>query len=262
MSTGKADEVPYSVPVPGGSLAVNERGSGPPVVLVHGGTSTAAVDWDPVLPWLLPWFRIITFDHRGHGRSRGFDEGIGSDRFGLDTLIVMRHLGLASAAFVGFSVGANMLLRLVPRHPRLARAVVLIGAAAKGRPERVDEITSGPWLPALVDLEHVEAVDADHWKRIRDALASDWGDRHHFTPVQGAQFTCPTLVMHGEQDRIEPREEAETVAERIPGAELSLVPGAGHMAQVDAPDVVGPVIRDFLGRALDVDVPRMERMGA
>ena len=195
---------------------------------------------------------MVTFDHRGHGRSSGFDEGIGSDRFGLDLLQALRYLGISRAAFVGFSVGANTLLRLVPRRPDLARALVLIGAAAKGRPERVDKITSGPWLDALIDLDHADADGPDHWKRIRNALAADWAHRHDFRPEHGARITCPTLVMHGAQDRVEPVGEAEQVAQRIAGAELLLVDGAGHMAQVDRPDVVGPAIRDFLGRVLDV----------
>lgn len=245
----------YIVPVPDGTLAVDDRGTGPTVVLVHGGTSTAAVDWEPVMPWLLPWFRVVTFDHRGHGRSRGFHVGIGMDRFGLDLLLVLRHLGIPSAAFVGFSIGANTLLRLAPRHPNLARAMVLIGAASKGRPERVASITSGPWLPALIGLEHADAADEDHWKRIRNALAHDWAERHHFTPDHGSRISTPTLVLHGAEDRVEPTSEAEEVAARIPGAELQLIPDAGHMAQVDRPDVVGPAVRTFLGRELGVDVP-------
>lgn len=244
----------YGIPIPGGRLAAYDQGAGPTVVLVHGGTSTAAVDWASVLPYLVPWFRVVSFDQRGHGRSRGFDEGIGTDRFGLDLLQALRYLGIPSAAFVGFSVGANTLLRLVPRHPSIARALVLIGAAAKGRPERVEKITSGPWLDALVDLEHDDADGPDHWKRIRNALATDWADRHDVRPEHGARITCPTLVLHGAQDRIEPVAEAERVAERIPRSELQLVEGAGHMAQVDRPEVVGRAIRDFLGRELDVPV--------
>lgn len=250
----------YGIPIPGGRLALYDQGVGPTVVLVHGGTSTAAADWTPILPHLAPWFRVVTFDHRGHGRSRGFDEGIGADRFGLDLLQALRYLGIPSAAFVGFSVGANTLLRLVPRHPGIARALVLIGAAAKGRPERVEKITSGPWLDALVGLDHDDAEGPDHWKRIRNALATDWADRHHVRPEHGARITCPTLVLHGAEDRIEPVSEAELVAERIPGAELRLVEDAGHMAQVDRPDFVGPAIRDFLGRVLDV--PAHDLLGA
>lgn len=252
----------FTVPVPGGSIAVDEHGSGPPVVLVHGGTSTAEVDWAPLLPLLTPAFRVITFDHRGHGRSLGFDEGIGMDRFGMDLLHVLGYLGIPAAAFVGFSIGANTLLRLVPRRPDIARALVLIGGAVKGRPERVAKITSGPWLDALIGLEHRDGEDELHWKRIRNALATDWAERHHVTAGQAARITCPTLVVHGEEDRVEPATEAVGLVDRIPGAELVMVPGAGHMAQVDRPDVVGPAVAAFLGRVLHVDVQTGQRVAA
>lgn len=251
-----------TVPVPGGRLVVDEQGSGPPVVLIHGGTSTAAVDWAPLLPTLARTFRVITFDHRGHGRSRGFAEGIGMDRFGLDLLHVLRHLGIPSAALVGFSIGANTLLKLLPRRPEIATAAVLIGGAVKGRPERVEAITTGPWLEALIGLEHVEAEDADHWKRIRVALAHDWAHRHHVTPEQAGRITCPTLVVHGAEDRVEPVAEAEGLVERLPHAELLVVPGAGHMAQVDRPDVVTPAVAGFLARTLGVEARREEAVSA
>lgn len=242
------------VPVPGGAIAVDEHGaSGPPVVLVHGGTSTAAVDWTPLLPLLTPDFRVITFDHRGHGRSRGFAEGIGMDRFGMDLLHVLRYVGVPRAALVGFSIGANTLLRLVPRRPDIGRALVVIGGAVRGRPERVPRITSGPWLDALIGLSHVDGPDGEHWKRIRDALAADWGTNHHLTPEQAARITCPTLVLHGEHDRVEPADQAEGLAAAVPDAELLVIPGAGHMAQVDRPDIVGPAIAGFLRRVHGID---------
>lgn len=244
--------------MPGGALAVDERGSGPPVVLVHGGTSTATVDWAPLLPHLTSSFRVVTFDHRGHGRSLGFDEGIGMDRFGLDLLHVLRYLGLSRAAFVGFSIGANTLLRLVARRPGIATALVTIGGALQGRPEHVQRITTGPWLDALVGLEHAEGADPDHWKRIRNALATDWAEHHHLTAAQGRRIACPTLVLHGDRDRVEPPADAAALAARIPGAELVLVPGAGHMAQVDRPDVVTPAIVGFLRRVLRPEAHRRQ----
>jgi pimeloyl-ACP methyl ester carboxylesterase len=239
------------VPVPGGRLALYETGAGPTVLLVHGGTSTAETDFAPLLPWLAVRFRVVTFDLRGHGASTGFAEGIGTDRFGMDVLQVMRALGRSRVPMVGFSVGGNTLLRLVSRRPSLATALVTIGAAATGRPEAVERIRTGPWLPRLAELRHVDAADADHWRRIRDALSADWGHHYRITPELAARITCPTLLLHGELDRVEPIDQARQLQRLLPDARLEVVPAAGHMAQVDRPELVGPLLADFLAGVVD-----------
>ena len=240
-----------TVPVPSGRLAVWQVGAGPDVVLVHGGTSTAQTDWQSVLPYLSERFRVTLFDHRGHGRSLGFDAGIGMERFGLDLLLVMRFLGIDAAALVGFSVGGNSLLKLLARRPEVARALVTIGSAARGEPERVRKIMSGPWLEALVELEHGEAQDADHWMRIREALAHDWATDLQLSGDEVARIDCPALICHGDGDRIQTLEQALELARLLPASQLFVVPRAGHMAQVDRPDLVGPALVEFLGQALE-----------
>ena len=240
----------YRIPVPGGRLAARQVGSGPPVVLVHGGTSNAAVDWEPILGSLTERFTVVLYDQRGHGRSTGFAYGIGMDRFGFDLLHVMRYFGLTSAGLVGFSVGGNSLLKLLVRRPDIARALVTIGSATYGEPDRVRKIMDGPWPDALTMLEHDEAEDPDHWRRIRAALASDWASNLDISPGQAARVTCPALICHGDGDRVQTLEQALALARALPCAQLLVVPGAGHMAQVDRPDIVGPVVADFLATAL------------
>jgi pimeloyl-ACP methyl ester carboxylesterase len=135
---------------------------------------------------------VLTFDQRGHGRSRGFDDGIGMDRFGMDLLHVMGYLGLAAAAaFVGFSIGANTLLRLVVRRPDIARALVLIGGASQGPPERVAKITSGPGSDALIDAGAPRrprtvttgSASATRWRRT--------GPNHDLTPSRRRASPVP-----------------------------------------------------------------------
>jgi 3-oxoadipate enol-lactonase len=64
-------------------------------------------------------------------------------------------------------------------------------------------------------------------------------------PVLG-RITAPTLVMAGEQDEAIPPAHGERIAELIPGARLTLVPGAAHLANVSRPDLVGRLLADFL----------------
>lgn len=62
------------------------------------------------------------------------------------------------------------------------------------------------------------------------------------------RITAPTLVLCGAQDWICPADESRRIAEAIPGAELVVVPAAGHASTVDAPEAVASAVRDFLGR--------------
>src|SRR5690606_32356137 len=130
------------VPAPFGRIAVREVGVGAPVVLVHGGTGVAAVDWAAVVEPLARRYRVITFDLRGHGESVNHGGPLAMVRFGMDLQHVLRHAGVPRAALVGFSVGGNALLKLLGRQPWLATALVTIGAAARGDASRVAKITS------------------------------------------------------------------------------------------------------------------------
>jgi 3-oxoadipate enol-lactonase len=239
-----------SIPVPGGTIAVRERGSGVPVVFLHGGTGTGAFDWDEIAGRLAPRYRTVVLDLRGHGRSSHEGEEFGVVRFGLDTLHVLRALGLGRAVLVGFSVGGNTLLGLLARDPRPALALVTIGASARGDPERVQEIMAGPWPDYLIELEHQVGSGPEYWRELRGMLAHDWARNVTLSDEDLRRITCPTLVCHGDRDRIQPLDYAEHLAARLPDAELFVAEGAGHAVQLEQPDLFVEALEGFLRRAL------------
>jgi pimeloyl-ACP methyl ester carboxylesterase len=239
-----------SVAVPGGRIAVHEHGTGTPVVLLHGGTGTGAFDWGAIADRLASRYRTIVPDRRGHGRSTHAGEEFGIVRFGLDTLHVLRALGLPRAVLVGFSVGGNTLLGLTARDPGRALALVTIGASARGEPERVQEIMSGPWPSYLTELEHPVGSGPGYWRELRALLAHDWAQNVTFSDGDLARITCPVLVCHGDRDRIQPLDYAEHLAARLPDAELLVVEGAGHAVQLEQPDIFVERLEAFLERAL------------
>jgi pimeloyl-ACP methyl ester carboxylesterase len=65
------------------------------------------------------------------------------------------------------------------------------------------------------------------------------------------EIRVPTLVLVGDEDKMTPERFAESLAEGIPGAELEVVPGAGHMLPLEQPDAVVKAVRGFLERVLD-----------
>lgn len=250
MHTSNTAARTRTIEVDGAALAVDVHGreqtEAPAVVLVHGGTSNAAVDWTALLPALVEDFCVVTFDLRGHGRSTGSATPIGIGPFARDLREVMARLGLVSAALVGCSVGAHAILKVIQADASLAWAVVTIGAGRRGDPSRVDRIVNGPWIPRLEAIHHVDAGDTHHWWRLRERLAHDWAENHHLTDTDLAAVQCPALIVHGYGDRVQQVEQALDICRGLPAGELFVVPGAGHLAQVDRPDLVGTAIRTFL----------------
>ena len=104
--TPRRSRAVLEVPVPGGRIAVTERGSGVPILFLHGGTGTGELDWGAAADHLSRrGYRTIVPDLRGHGVSLNQEPELGVVRFGLDSTHVLRALGVPRAVHVGFSVG-------------------------------------------------------------------------------------------------------------------------------------------------------------
>lgn len=238
------------VPVPGGRIAFRELGAGTPVLFLHGGTGTGEHDWGAVADRLSRAYRTVVADLRAHGRSDDQARLLGIDRFGLDVHHVLRAIGAPRAVLVGFSVGANTLLKLLARDPRPALALVTVGGSAHGDPSRVGEIMSGPWPGELRRLEHAVGHGPDYWQDLRARLAKDWSENLALGDGELRRITCPALVCHGERDQIQPLEYGRHLAETLPRAELIVVQGAGHAVQRDRPEPFLEALEAFLGHAL------------
>ena len=250
IATRRARAV-FEVPVPGGRIAIVEQGAGVPILFLHGGTGTGELDWGAVADHLSRrGYRTIVPDLRGHGISRNDEPELGVLRFGLDATHVLRALGVPRAVHVGFSVGGNTLLALLARDVRPALALVTIGASARGDASRVERIMTGPWPGYLTELQHEVADRPEYWKHLRAQLAHDWVTNVDLSPESGARITCPTLVCHGTEDRVQPVEYAHHLVARLPDAELWLAEGAGHAVQLDRPDEFLERLEAFLARAL------------
>lgn len=234
------------VHVPGARIWLQEYGSGVPLILLHGGTGTADHDWGPVLPSLRARYRVVAMDMRGHGRSPDPDIELGIDRFGLDVMHVMRAMGVPRAVLVGFSVGANTLLKLVSARPDLALGLVTIGASVAGDASRVPELLAGPWPPDLVDLRHEVGDGPEYWRRLRTALAHDWASNLALTDERLRRITCPTLICHGDRDRVSALDEAVHLHRSIPHSQLFVAPGAGHQLQLERPQMFLAALEAFV----------------
>jgi pimeloyl-ACP methyl ester carboxylesterase len=116
-----------SIEVHGATLYCEERGTGTPVVLIHGGLVSSAM-WGPVLAHLRDDFGVITPDSRGHGRSTIQSGGLSFPQIADDVAALISKLGLVRPVVGGYSDGGQVVLELGARHPDVAGALI-VGAA-------------------------------------------------------------------------------------------------------------------------------------
>jgi pimeloyl-ACP methyl ester carboxylesterase len=111
----------------GHTLRYEERGTGTPLVLIHGGLASSAL-WEPHLPDLADDFRVITPDSRGHGRSTNPSGQLSYTQLADDVAALIAALGLVRPVVGGYSDGGQVALELGARHPGTAGALI-VGAA-------------------------------------------------------------------------------------------------------------------------------------
>ncbi len=249
----------YSTPI---ELAYEDYGDGQPVVLIHGWPQSAA-SWERQIPPLLSaGFRVVAYDRRGFGDSDKPATGYDYDTMSADLNAIIERLDLRDAALVGFSMGGGEVARYVGRYgtERLSSATLMsaIPPFLLKRPDNPEGVDGSVFEGILDGLAHDRPaflsgflanfynVDALRGSRISDdAVRMFWNTavrassiatsdcvRAWLTDFRGdlPKFQgLPTLILHGEADRIVPAEvSGRRSHEAIPSSSLEIISGAPH----------------------------------
>jgi len=221
-----------------------------PAVVLAGSLGSTLAMWDEQVPALSERFRVLRFDTRGHGRSPVPDGPYSLDDLVDDAVEVLDRWGIASACFVGLSLGGMTAMRLAARYPKRVQRLVLLCTTARFT-------TSAAYLEraAAVRAEGGAAgiaAGVDRWFTATVAApVRVWAEQMvASTPAEGyaacceaiagmdlmadlAHISAPTLVVAGADDPATPPEHLRTVADGIRGARLLVLPRAAHLANVE-----------------------------
>lgn len=252
-----------------GSLFYEEAGSGKPLILIHGFPLSGGI-WRRQLAGLAVKYRVIAPDLRGFGRSTPSELPYSMDLYADDTIMLMNHLKIESAAVCGMSMGGYVLLNLLERYPeRIDAACFMVTKAgaddAEGRYRRTalaEEILKSGSKAAADAFSRIlfapgsAAVNPDMVAQVHEMImeASPAGlasgllamrDRPDYGKKLG-RIMVRSLVIGAEEDMAIPKEESRKLAAGLPNAALCMIPGAGHMVMLEQSEAVNRAFMEFL----------------
>jgi pimeloyl-ACP methyl ester carboxylesterase len=217
----------------GCELHYEQRGSGDPLLLLHGGTGVGA-DWQLVFPSNPAGYRSIAPDLRGHGRSTNSSGTFTFRQCAHDMFALLDYLQLATVKAIGVSAGAKTLLHMATQQPNRIAAMVVVSATpyfpASARAAMaqftVDALSPEEWT--ALRQRHVRGDDQIRMLYRQMHALKDSHDDMAFTPPLLATITAPTLIVHGDRDPLYPVELALELYRSIAASALWIVPDGGH----------------------------------
>jgi len=251
------------VRVNGGVVHYRDEGprDGPAIAFINS-LGTDFRIWDEVAAILSRDFRLIRYDKRGHGLSESGPDRYDMAGYAADLMGLLERLGVARATIVGLSIGGVIAQELYRRRADVFHALALSDTAAKIG-------TDQSWDARIAEVERggIEAIangvlerwfTPAYWANSADDLAG-WRCMLTRSPKQGYLAACgalkradlrpyagaiktPTLCIVGDQDGSTPVDLVRETAALIPGARLEIIQGAGHIPNIEKPDVFADLV--------------------
>jgi len=223
-------------------------GSGPPLLLIHGGLAHADM-WANQVVELSKSYKVIVADSRGHGRSTRTNEPFGYDLMARDYLALLDFLKIERTSIVGWSDGGIIGLDIALTHPE--RLIKLFAQAANVTPDGVKpDVLQNPTFAAFVTRAGDEYRRLSKTPAEYDAFVAQishmWDTEPNWTGEQLASIKVPVAIVLGDHDEAITRPHSEMMAAAIPGAKLVILENVSHFAMLQDPAHYSSAVLEFL----------------
>ena len=256
------------IQVRGHRIAYQRKGEGPPLVFLHGWPLDSR-EWRRQIDGLSDEFTVVAWDAPGAGQSSDPPEAFRLSDWADCLAAFIEALGLGRPHVAGLSFGGGLALELYRRHPSVPRTLILTSAYAGwagSLPAEVVEdrlrlmlrncdMPSDQWAPALIKTLLTEEASAG---MVAELLSIISGFHPAATRVAMQAFAeadlrdvlpridIPTLLVYGDRDVRAPERVWQALHSNIRGSELVLIPGAGHVVDIEASERFNAEVRGFL----------------
>ena len=267
MTAWKTEHVPGSP-----RIAYDHMGSGPVVVFMHGNGGNRT-NWHDQLPAFAQHFHAVSWDARGYGLSDDYEGPLDFGDFAHDLVRLLDHLGAARAHLVGLSMGGRIAQDFYPRYPDRVATMVLCdtfpGFSADFAPRDREEFIRIRKQPLLEGKEPKDIAPVvaktllgrrstpAHFDRLVASMTALHKESYIKTIVATTRYdrtadleniAVPTLLVFGDDDRLTTPEVGRKMAAKIPGSTLFVLPDAGHLVNIEAPEAFNLEVIAFLLR--------------
>jgi len=237
-------------PVNGLQLYYETRGSGRPLVLLHGGLMTIELNFGRLLEPLAASRQVIAVELQGHGHTADTNRPMSIEAFAGDVVALLDHLGIAEADLFGFSLGGLVAYAVALNAPSRVGKLIVASADPHRPPGRESAPLDDDRMPTQADFQAMRdaydavAPDPDHF----DEFAARTPAMVHEFPGwtdELRSLQAPTMLIFGDRD-FSPLPDVVELLELLPNAQLAVLPGTTHMGVTRRTSELLAVITPFL----------------
>jgi pimeloyl-ACP methyl ester carboxylesterase len=253
-------------------IAYEVHGAGPPLLLLHGATSSGPEDFAAQIPLFSKAFRLYLPDARGHGGTRW--DAAGGFRYDWlveDLAAFVDAIALETFHVVGFSMGAMTALHYAVHHAERLRTLTIVGITTEREPrasvarrlmdpERADR--DDPAWAALLGRRHDAGQGEGAWRRLLPAIAADVAVQPLLTPRDLRRITPPVLVACGDRDPFVPVDHAWGISRQLPDGRLFVAPDCAHEVMTRRPGLFNEALAGFFRSTAEMARQRAEAVRA
>ncbi|HEX3910970.1 MAG TPA: alpha/beta fold hydrolase [Solirubrobacteraceae bacterium] len=245
--------------------------SGPPLLLIMGMSGTALHWGEPLLELLREDFDVIAYDHRGVGASTPLQGPVTIGEMAEDAAGLLGALKLDSAHVMGISMGGMIAQELALNHRELIRTLTLGCTYCGGEGSALaSEATMLKLQAGMASGDREQAIRAGWEVNVSPAMAADDAAYERFREIASRRAVAvavilqqmqaiaghdtrarlpelaglPTLVIHGTEDLLLPVQNGRLIASQIPGSELEILEGVGHLFFWERPERTAELLRE------------------